>query len=247
MGNMKQIPSLSYLHELNEYVDLQDMARTMRTLRLDVPEFVLAELPPRKPTVHIIYKDGKFSATNSDKVWDNLEAVYGELKGSKNFKVLFDSSVATAPGVEDFFGISLSVPVENGNHRLLMEDLDPEDVVASEYLNFLIAFKAWEESKTPARAWNFLNHHPAFYRIVGTEKLRTWSMEDGLGDMSISYYEEDGESHAHISTGPSNETDGYRSRYADLRLEACKPTLDEALVELADLVYSIYGISREEV
>lgn len=136
---------------------------------------------------------------------------------------------------------------EKGNRRWLSNRNSDEDRLVSDYVDFLIAHEKWKQEKDVATAWDFVAYHPVFWHKMKTSKRDYWTLENGWEHLTMGAYKRDGKIRAYIDAGGYDESNAdYTQRYADVLLEVVAPSMDEAIIALANQVELVFGGSHEE-
>lgn len=228
-----------------------------------LPEWFLKELPEIEEPATLLYRDGKYVAVapgGEEKFFETLDESYNYINGQWNLEVEFDKSL---PEVEDdeFRSEDLNFVFgksdEKGSRQLFASNPDARKLASFEetYNEFLkVAEKLGNNPGDFATAYNFVDAHPAFWNRPSKENPWTWMTVGHCsahnGRLSLDpFFEEDGSYIWKIETG-SHVDDDYSGRYYDYRLDSYGKTVEEAYINLAQLIDKFYnndGTEKEEV
>jgi hypothetical protein len=222
---------------------------------VQLPNWLVAALPEHKPHSIISYADDAFHVSTSNDTFDSIETAYDWLRSETDFQVVFDDSVNGHGGKLTngmFFG-DLEERSSGGEGGRLLMSYTSEDSL--DFLKY--DYRVWLDEINPAYevnsenwlvAYNWLNHHPIFWKKATEEPSADWETDIGLDDVHVHVSMERSPA-VRLETGEHVEPH-YTRRYWDVRLDSLGATFEEAYVVLAkkvNLFYAPDGAERENV
>lgn len=215
-----------------------------------LPTWLQALLPEPRPVSLLSYHEasGEFHLTSPDGTVTSDPDVTRVAQGDYRIDPTVYSHFNAEPSGHFF------VPQSTGHMALLSENSDQHrvEMLQEEYRDFLEAAHAYQANpESFYEAYRFLNLHPAFWTCQDAE-VHPYFWNTDCGVRTFSQYvtlDEEGEGppthrvmlEAGVHYGPA-----YRETYHDWRLDTEADTFEEAYVELARLVNTVYDWAGED-
>lgn len=215
-----------------------------------LPQWLQEALPkPKAPQVASLTSEGKIlltQPTGESETYATLEEFYRASREHEH-DLKIEAEVNEAFGEGKHF---LSFPNNDRTFTLVMGHTDEDRIKHLQYAydEFLEVAEKYQQDPTDfARAWRFVDLHPAFWVLEDEEHRFHWKTEGHTNRVCVGVYRlETGETLVELETG--SHTPDYLQHYGDWRLELGAFTYEEAFIELArrvHLLQNLDGTDRE--
>ena len=215
-----------------------------------LPTWLEAELPPLKEPSILTVEGDELIVTAPDgtrTVHSDLRAVQ-QAKGADDLKIM--PEVYAKFGEEGLDDFALFFPVSKNFSGMLMSYTD-EDRRASLERDFAYSLECAEayaaDPEDFLKAYNFIDHHPAFWL-----RHSDWHWSTASHCERLSHYvtKADGELVIGFETGshvPGDEhTEGFTTHYHDYRLDVYADSFEHAYIKLAAAVAKFFAPDGSE-
>lgn len=221
---------------------------------IELPAWFSAELPEPEPTVTITYKNKLFHLSTETTSFTTIIAAYDYARSLDNTGIIFDPSINKHGGKlsgEMFF---CAREANTSTSRLLMAQTTQSRLQMLKY-----EYAVWTKETHPTwlknqndwvEAYNWLQHHPAFWYRNTEDKTFNWGMDEGLKSVwQFAYRDKKKNSYVGMEHGTHVEPE-YKYHYHDVRLDVTAKTFEKAYILLAKKVNKFFnpdGTERENV
>lgn len=236
------------MKELNEWETLQaivngepsSIVKNLAAVGVTLPKFIRDNLPVGE--TYTIARQGEgFVVVETAIHYESVRDAYKATRGLWNV-ISFDESVRDTVLKDSIFGYYEEN--QNGERTLFSAGFDAETHYVEEYVEFLIAASKYRENPNDlARAWSFIERHPAFWLKKGTRDNKAFATDEGAGLIEFCIYPDEENGNATkvaLEMGGHDATNNYETRYLDVLLIATAGSIDAAVIILAQKIEQYY-------
>lgn len=216
-----------------------------------LPQWLLDALPPHLPFTVISYADGQFHVSHDGAVFGDIVEAYDHISAEREaYQIHLDPSVHGKGGCLTEIGFIETSDNHDGSDTLrVLPTMSSQEIVEDlrdDYAVFITELTpAYKENPNDfLKAHRWLSYHPAFWVKGRKEKDFFWDTTNGLLGMKVRVTQSvsTGAPLVELLHGRHEEKEGYTTYSSDPRINAHGSTYEEAIIEMASLVYGTYRL-----